>query len=383
MIDYVSHVIIAKYYSFSYHKFISLLTFYIHLFNIIYMEKVSNLQFEGVKIDSLQALRGIAALFVVCEHIIFLGRGGFGVEIFFLISGFIVMYSTQKKTKAFLGKRFIRIVPLYYIFTILTFIVLILFPQMFADSEASIVNLIKSFLFIPFLQGTYPFKFAMPIMRVGWTINYEIFFYLIFFVSMKISHKLRGVICSAILTVFAIIGLFIPGSVQPWDFWTDCYLLEFVAGIVCFYLFKQIYEKAVRNKIIAVICIVLSIALFGFLWWVSGQDQLMNKPRFIVFGLPCLLIFGMFFYAGCCFRVPKALVKLGDVSYSLFFIHYYPMRILTNRFYMTYYNNEPLSAIQIIAIVVTVCVCIAASFLSHYLIEIKLTEWLKKKLIRA
>lgn len=74
-----------------------------------------------------------------------------GVSLFFTISGFLLMYTTQKKQKYFLVKRFIRIVPLYWIMTIATFVAMNVFPSM-ALGEAGVIELIKSIFFIPYLR---------------------------------------------------------------------------------------------------------------------------------------------------------------------------------------------------------------------------------------
>ena len=146
--------------------------------------------FHKEHFDSIQALRGIASLLVILVHIRFLNRNAFavGVDIFFCISGFMIMFSTHTGPKYFLRKRLFRILPLYYLMTIGTFFLLVLFPGMFQESRANPVFLLKSLLFIPFDPGG---GLIQPLMRVGWTINYEILFYIIFFLAMKISQAQR------------------------------------------------------------------------------------------------------------------------------------------------------------------------------------------------
>ena len=73
------------------------------------MENIAiNKRFQDLHFDSIQALRGLAALFVVFQHIRFLNFGAFGVDIFFCISGFMIMFTTEKSTKYFFRKRLIR-----------------------------------------------------------------------------------------------------------------------------------------------------------------------------------------------------------------------------------------------------------------------------------
>ena len=104
--------------------------------------------FHNQRFAGIQALRGILALFVVLEHIRFAACGAFAVDAFFCISGFMIMFSTHDDTKHFLAKRLIRILPLYYLMTIGTFLLLLMAPNMFETTSANAENLIKSLLFI-------------------------------------------------------------------------------------------------------------------------------------------------------------------------------------------------------------------------------------------
>ena len=76
------------------------------------------------RIDSIQILRGIGAILILLFHLSFINRGEFAVDIFFCISGFILMYTTQKNTDHMLLKRLIRILPLYYIVTFVMFFII-------------------------------------------------------------------------------------------------------------------------------------------------------------------------------------------------------------------------------------------------------------------
>ena len=82
------------------------------------------------RLESVQALRGVAVLFVVLSHVGFINFGAFGVDLFFCISGFIMMYITQKSTDNFFYKRVIRIIPLYWAMTISTFILVSFKPSL-------------------------------------------------------------------------------------------------------------------------------------------------------------------------------------------------------------------------------------------------------------
>ena len=89
---------------------------------VISMENITvNKEFHELHFDSIQALRGLAALFVVFQHVRFLNFGAFGVDIFFCISGFMIMFTTEKSTKYFFRKRLVRILPLYYLMTLVKY----------------------------------------------------------------------------------------------------------------------------------------------------------------------------------------------------------------------------------------------------------------------
>ena len=106
---------------------------------------------------SVQFLRGIAALMVVISHTSFKGQqysvdtlqwyhiGGSGVDLFFIISGFIMCYTTYNKKVNFLNfmrNRFIRIIPLYWVLSFFALIVFLISPNLINSSGGEIKRLI-------------------------------------------------------------------------------------------------------------------------------------------------------------------------------------------------------------------------------------------------
>jgi peptidoglycan/LPS O-acetylase OafA/YrhL len=160
-------------------------------------------------IKSIQILRAIAALGVVYTHCATGGfniknTGAWGVDIFFIISGFIIAYIVSKDTKNFMIKRIFRVVPLYFIATFLVIIVAVIFPDLVHSTRISSERIIKSLFFIPYKDE---FKESVPILGQGWTLRFEMFFYLtmaicIFLVKNK---KYLAIICSAVLIGFLLI----------------------------------------------------------------------------------------------------------------------------------------------------------------------------------
>lgn len=335
-----------------------------------------NTEFLNQKFHSIQALRGIAALFVVVSHLSFIGIGAFGVDIFFCISGFIMMYVTSKNSEHFLTKRLIRIVPLYYMITIFTYVLLLVFPSMFMTTTAEFSYLIKSFFFIPYEIGDV----IQPIVRVGWTINYEMFFYILFFISMKISKKYRGIICSCLLIVLSILGELFVLSTTFLTFYCSELLIEFVLGIFSFYLCEKIFvflkdkEKKSFSIFLFLMCLVVIFA--GFWLFISENNNIVvpHFSRVINWGIPAFMIFIAIFIIGCIFTVPKWLSFLGDISFSLYLLHYYPITFIS-RIAQKYDSILLKIVLSIVGIALVICI----STISYYFIEKKLSSYLRKK----
>ena len=334
--------------------------------NTLYMKE----SFYTGRFDSIQALRGLAALSVVLHHISFIENGSFGVDIFFCISGFIMMYVTHLSTKNFLIKRVIRIVPLYYFITIATFMAMIIFPYLFDRSSADLIVLIKSFFFIP----TYFAGEIQPIVRVGWTLNYEFFFYLILWISMKINVKYRGLIASSVLAVFVIAGRMVSYKGAVMSFYTDTILIEFIFGIAAYELLRRInYEKCKYSRegliVISVICYVFMFSV-KYIGKTSGYD------RVLVYGIPALILFICTFISLYRKKIPKAFVFLGDISYSVYLFHYLIARYYDRILDKYGYDNIWLRMASILVFVSAIAIGSA----SYYLFEVKLNKLLRKKL---
>ena len=156
------------------------------------------------KLNSIQALRAAAAILVVYHHILnqntgnatswqqnfyhLRNFGSIGVDLFFVISGFIIMYVANTYTGLresinFLVKRFCRINPVYYVATLFFVLVLIIFQMSGMNmaplsSSSKIVNsLYNAILIIPTNGNIESFS---PLLTVGWTLSFEWLFYILF-----------------------------------------------------------------------------------------------------------------------------------------------------------------------------------------------------------
>lgn len=327
--------------------------------------------------DSIQTLRAVAALFVILEHIRFLNCGAFGVDIFFCISGFMIMFSTHTGTKHFMKKRLIRILPLYYIMTVGTFLLLLLFPSMFKQTKANPVFLIKSLLFIPFDIGN---GVLQPLMRIGWTINCELFFYLLFFLAFHISHKYRGLICSVFIGFLVAVNYLLPFDFAALEFYGHPVMLDFVLGIICYYVAKEIYHRFQTHpklshwQILSWTVLAMNICIFILLVLTKPSINILGFRRPLFWGIPAFLLVLGFFIAGLTLQMPRNLVRIGNISFSIYLIHYYPVMVLDRMIFD--FSTKTLFAM--IGTFISVVLCLGCAYVSWYLIENKLTKLLQK-----
>lgn len=331
--------------------------------------------FYNRRFDSIQALRGISAVFILLEHVRFLNCGAFGVEIFFCISGFMIMLSTHKDSSHFLGKRLIRILPFYYIMTLFTFFVVLFFPNLFDQTRSNPVFLLKSLLFIPFDIGG---GVLQPLLRVGWTINCEIFFYLVFWLSMKLSRRHRGLICSGLLLCVMGLAYILPNAPAPLAFYGSPVMADFIFGILCYQAAKgifRLYSEAKLPKSCSVVCALLAFACFIGLIFTKHYMNVPESLRPFIWGIPAAVIVLCFFTAGLFLKTPLPLKRLGDISFSLYLLHYYPVMLL-DRFIFDFSSCTFLSmAGVLLAILISVLLALAG----WNLIEKRLTAWLRGK----
>jgi peptidoglycan/LPS O-acetylase OafA/YrhL len=153
-----------------------------------------------LKLLNVQGLRAYGALAVAFYHTGFtLGHGrsigSFGVGIFFVISGFIMAMICHTNPEHFLARRVARIVPLYWLLTLVIFFIASVAPRMLGAATANPVFLVKSLLFIPYFHHDAFF----PILFLGWSLNYEIHFYVLIAAALLISRPHGPLIASAVI----------------------------------------------------------------------------------------------------------------------------------------------------------------------------------------
>lgn len=258
-------------------------------------------------------------------------NGAFGVDLFFIISGFIICYATQKVEErpiiAYTLKRFFRIYPLMIMS-------LIIFYVMFGDGDFSFLKSV-----IP-LHADYSKKgpfFGYNMLSPVWTLSYEITFYLLFLIGLSISQRYRkGITTDLILLIFVVLQLLLNQTVEVsaysnYDYIDNVALkpiiamlsspmiIEFVYGITLYVLYTNLPTINDKHKHVAnpvIIALVITSLLLFF------SENLYGHGPF-KWGLPsALLIFSLLFYERIN-GLPdvKWLYFLGNISFSLYLTH--------------------------------------------------------------
>ena len=275
----------------------------------------------------VQSLRFLAAAGVVIFHSIETGKhyifsqessvlsifndGYHGVDLFFVISGFIIYYSTHLSAKApmsFLLRRVERIVPIYWFITISITLLAIVAPSAFKDTSwVNVHHVIELMFFVTFTSG------QMPIVYVGWSLEYEMFFYLsVSFLLMRAEKAWDEL--TVIFSLLAMLNIFASvnyvAALQK--FLTNPLMLEFIYGILAAKIFLR--KPVSKFAIFAVILSTVTTASLDY------------SNRVISAGLPSaaivLLAAKLSQMRARPSRLEKILVLLGDASYSIYLYKY-------------------------------------------------------------
>jgi len=278
---------------------------------------------------SIQYLRAIAAILVVISHIAWKNMqiggssinwwhqaGSFGVDIFFIISGFIMVYITHNRSKkpkmlqSFLKKRFFRIIPLYWFYTLIALIVFIIMPER-VNTGGGETEIFKSFFLLPLAKG------EVYLVNVAWTLHYELIFYILFAIGLIFSEKYRYIFVSFSILMSILYTAFFRDIETHYiihSIASDIFF-EFAMGMLLFYV--------INKRDISLTLSLSSLVLGIFLFYMIFSSQKITTLYHIYTGSSAFLI---------CFSIVsmeriwrrkeiKFLSKIGDFSYTLYLLH--------------------------------------------------------------
>jgi len=283
---------------------------------------------------SLQYLRGIAAFMVIYFHAVlqvrlFAGEQAFlpligagGVDIFFALSGFMMWYTIEQAPVGpgeFLRRRIVRVVPLYWAITMAALAVACVVPALLRSTVFDLRHAIASLLFLPWrnpaLAATGPEDLFVPVLIPGWTLNFEMLFYLFFGLTLWSAKPLRlPLLGLMLLGLYLVSGL--VGTASPLSFYHKDMLFEFLAGAILGALHLE------RRPMPGTAALCIAVASFVVMLGIELAFGT-PTPRILLFGIPALLILIAALRAEAGGSVPSwpLLNALGNASFSTYLTH--------------------------------------------------------------
>jgi exopolysaccharide production protein ExoZ len=295
------------------------------------------------KLNLLQVFRGLAAVMVILAHCDlifnqnfqkdFFGKifnfGGSGVDFFFVLSGFIILYIHQSdignrsKLKSFVIKRVTRIYPIYWVVLTLKLSASLFFAYDPDTGKRNILEIFKAFILFPQRQEIISSSF----LGVSWTLSFEVLFYIIFALLIGLKPKLCFPIISAwlLLTFAHFIGVFdLPKDSFMLNFLLNEHNLEFFLGCLAAYVVS-------KHKIPQEMTLICLGAFLYTLGAINYYYKVVDISSVISFGIPSMLL-----VVGSTslemrkdVHVNKILIYIGNASYSIYLIHGFVINNIT------------------------------------------------------
>ncbi|MCO7209696.1 acyltransferase [Pseudoalteromonas sp. ACER1] len=323
---------------------------------------------------SIQYLRAIAAFMVLLSHAAFKLEtygsdmmewyriGSYGVDLFFIISGFIMCLTIEKKRQSFIvfmKKRIIRIIPLYWALTSVALVIYIAMPEA-VNSSGGHTSILSSYFLIP--DG------SKYLINNGWTLSYEFYFYFIFSMCFVFPHLQKQITC-IILALLFLIGALVNFDGQLFSFFTNNILLEFALGILAYYLLKaHPLNVFLSSTSFTLGCLgLIFVNIYGEVNSIFGRS--FNG------GIPMFLIFIGFVSLESKLKFNSPLYQMGMSSYSLYLLHPFILAAVTIAFRklaLIDYSNLYLITMLIVSVL--------SGWLCYIFLEKCLDEVIRKKL---
>lgn len=344
-------------------------------------------------VANIQALRACAALIVLWAHLreLFpdgpllrqLPSGLAGVDLFFVISGFIMVVSTSRtppRPGDFLAKRFSRVAPLYYTMTLLIFVVTLVAPALMKSSTSDPMALMSSLAFIPFFKS--PDR-IYPTYYLGWTLNYEMLFYLLFAVGILIRREWRIAVTSGLVLTLVLVG-------AVWDevlrenaaayASTRPIMLDFAFGMAIGAAVPWIPHLRLPARalyaLLAFGAIAMVIAGRLFPAPIDPNPIAPATSTVLRYGVPAaIIVFSAVALEQAGHRwTNRFLQTMGDASYSLYLTHFLVVAIV-----IALSNRLELGLLaRLGAAAATVLVCLVVAYLCFRLVETPLNALVRR-----
>lgn len=342
------------------------------------------------QLTSLQAGRAIAAVFVVIFHLnafflperlydgetlsVAAGMGYAGVEYFFALSGFLMVYAHAKdfgqpsRLMNFVRRRVTRIYPVYWLILLVLVAAYLAVPSFAPEGGFAVSRVLANLSLMPLHEPA--------ILEVAWTLQYEMVFYVLF-ATLILSPRIGAVVLS-LWFAGCVLALTVVKAEFPIGFLFAPYNFIFFAGMAGAWLYRKLTPSASVLLMIAGAATFFGAGLSdAYGAWAFGTGW-----RTVALGAgAALLVAGL---AGLehrgHFRAPRFLTGIGDASYSLYLLHN-PMLALTSKVVVAVGLNLVIGPWAMAALLTAGC--IVASIVFYRLVESPLVTALQGKRLPA
>lgn len=354
----------------------------------------------------IQVLRAAAALMVVWHHArheagLMAARGAGptldpgtllpwwgGVDLFFVISGFVIVHASGRLfgmpggRARFLAHRVARVVPLYWLVSLIFLVLALARPELLGDAAALVSEpgtILAGFLFWP---AARPDGTIQPLYGLGWTLNYEAFFYGLFALGLGFGRRVAVAWLALALLVLVAAGALVPRLPVPIRFWANPIVLEFLLGAGLALVHREGFRLGSLVRLGLGVTGILGLALAALLLGGDGSADGFLRPLLV--GLPSvLLVAAALGHAQDATQVAalpaltRGLVILGSASYALYLVHPFALRL----------GREALLQLGLAPILhpwgsvaAMLAGSVAAALMVHRFVERPLSRWARDRL---
>ena len=340
---------------------------------------------SSLKLSNLQILRGAAILLVIAYHLFraeekFLpeGRvlssalavGSAGVDLFFVISGFVIAWTTLFDGRppvsrgSFLARRFFRIYPIYWFYSALALAVFVVRPGWVNASQGNSFSWMATIFLAPAER--------LPILMVGWSLIFEVYFYVVFAIFLPLTRRFLLPFLGVWLFALAGAHFFAAPKTPLQQLMLSPMAAEFIAGCTAAYL-----ARMTTRPLLGLLSVIGGLLLFfaAVLNSEFHQEIGLTWTRVFAFGIPSFfIVFGAATIElhGGSWRA-RLLSRIGDASYSTYLTHVLVLAAL-GRLAAAAFANPALRSIVLVSMLLAV---LLAGELSYRIIEQRLLRWSK------
>ena len=290
--------------------------------------------------------------------------GSAGVDIFFVISGFIIYYvSRDESPKTFFLKRLIRIVPAYWFYTSIVIFLLLFLPQLYGTLRFDGSFALLSYLFIISETNAGTPGVALG---VGWTLAFEMYFYVLATIALLISRDKWFWVVTVAIVAGAMLSVFIspPPALIPV---VSALPLEFLVGVAIARAYFSGFRLGPMSAFLSLGMGFIGLYLVGYVE--LTEESFYDPARLLFYGIPGTLIVLGLVSLNDVLRFPAFTLLIGDASYSLYLSHQFVLQASS-------LVLPKLGLPALVLLVLYIALALAVALLSYRLIEQPSSRWL-------